>query len=220
MTLQAPTQSNFLSPGERILWQGRPRVALDLPTIMSADWKGMGGGLFMAGFALFWTVMASQSGAPLLFTFFGLFLLIQGVISALRPVIWPLFLRTRSYYTLTDQRAYIVTDVPGKGRRMTSTEIGNQTLVEWVDSNPPSLIFGPYGMDNRLTFHNIDEAERVMRLIRDLQSGGQIAANRASPYGGDWQGASQAPQAGDRIPARDPNIPPPLPSEPQDKGRS
>lgn len=209
MSRAAPISTQIFEPGERILWQGRPRVRLDLGTLLAGGVSQMWIGLFMIAFALFWIIQTSRDGAPFIFPLFGLLFLGQGVVSVARPVIWPLFLRSRSYYTLTDRTAYVVTDVPGRGRRMTSTPVGSHTPVEWVDSDPPTIIFGTEG--TAVSFHNIDDAGEVMRLIREMQAGGMRAANASS----DWQGGSDW---GERSAAAPPpsQQPPPLPNADRD----
>jgi len=163
-----PGWQGILDPGERILWQGQPDSR---PHIGLAEIKSATPGLMMSGFALIWMLMAAQ--ASLLFAMFGLLFLGKGVLDVAQRLILPSFTRSRSWYTLTDRRAIVATDLPFQGRRLKSWPIGPASPVEYVASEPPSVLFGPETIDRRerAGFHFIPEADRVMTLLRQIQSG-------------------------------------------------
>lgn len=173
---QLPGWQGILDPGEQILWQGQPdgrfRVEFDglrqsLP------------GLLMVAFALFWMFQAAQGSV--FFALFGLIFVVIGLRQFLQPVLWPAYLRSRSWYTLTDRRAIIATDVPFKGRRLTSYPIDANTLIEFVDGDPPSILFGPERgrRAERPGFRYIAEAQTVMPLIRGIQQAGTPPPEKA-----------------------------------------
>ena len=103
----------ILDPRERIVWQGRPDQGFSrrgrehpAPPLFA---------LFFAGFAVFWMSMAARSGGP--FWMFGLIHFSVGLgrcsgrrCSAPRADV------ARTWYTLTDRRAFIATDLAFKGR--------------------------------------------------------------------------------------------------------
>lgn len=120
--------SGLLDRGENILWQGRPsgRVHLGLANIPLMLF-----GLFFAGFALFWMKMASGAGGN--FWMFGLIHFTVGVAIVLFPLLGQPMLRRRSFYTLTNRRAFIGTDLPLTGRRLRSWVISPQTMLELIE---------------------------------------------------------------------------------------
>ncbi len=164
----------ILDAGERILWQGRPAggIRLRLPL--------MGGflfGLAFAGFALFWMIMAASAGGH--FWMFGLIHFSAGLGVALGPLIYDVIRRRNTWYTLTDRRAFIATDLPLAGRRLASYPIEPDTPIELVGGRPASIHFAetvrregssrarriPVG------FEAIADAPKVMGLIREIQKG-------------------------------------------------
>lgn len=163
---QYPGWQGILDPGEQILWQGQPdrrfRVEFDgLRRVMP--------GLFITCFSLFWMYQAAKGS--LVFALFGLFFLFAGLRQFLGPLVMPAFLRSRSWYTLTDRRAIVATDVPFKGRKLTSFPIDRDTPVEYLPGDPPSIMFGHPAIDKsrRGGFRFVPDAEHVMSLIREMQ---------------------------------------------------
>ncbi|WBU53868.1 aspartate carbamoyltransferase catalytic subunit [Paracoccus sp. SCSIO 75233] len=153
----------ILDDGERILWQGQPdrRVRFE-PGDLSKAFPG----LFFVCFSLFWMYQAAQ--ASIAFSLFGLFFLFIGIRQLLKPAIMPAYIRSRSWYTLTDRRAIVATDIPVRGRRLVSYPIDSTTPIELVAGDPPSIRFG--GSDDA-AFTFIPEAEKVLALIRGIQRG-------------------------------------------------
>lgn len=163
----------LLDPGERILWQGRPATAI---RIGAGDIVLMVFGTFFAGFALFWMVMASQAGG--IFWLFGSihFLVGLGIIT------WPLlgrpYVRRHTWYTLTDRRAFIATNVPLKGKTLKSYPITAENTLTFEDTTPGSVIFasefrrgknGTY--ETRIGFKDIADARQVYATMRRIQRG-------------------------------------------------
>lgn len=170
--MQAPGWEGILDEGERILWQGRPDTRLRLKP---AGLVGMAFGVSFAGFALFWMIMAAQAGGG--FWMFGLLHFAIGLALALGPLIWDPFRRSRTWYTLTDRRAFIATDLPLQGKRLKSYPIDEDTLLEFTPGEPATVSFaqetrrGNNGRRHtvRIGFERIPDGERVYRLIRDIQ---------------------------------------------------
>ncbi|MEJ1992666.1 MAG: aspartate carbamoyltransferase catalytic subunit [Maritimibacter sp.] len=161
----------ILSPGEQVLWQGRPDPGFQMAV-------GNGGlalfGMFFASFAGFWMVMAAQEPGP--FWLFGLpfFLIGSGII--LSAVFWATFRRRRSWYTLTDQRGFIATDLPILGRRLKSYPISADTVVEYQPGALASIYFGSEERSGQngaylvpVGFERIAEGDHVLGLIYELQ---------------------------------------------------
>ena len=161
-----PGWQGILDPDEQILWQGQPdgRFRIEFDSLRESL-----PGLLMLAFALFWMYQAAQ--ASVFFALFGLFFVVLGLRQLLSPVIWPAYLRSRSWYTLTDRRAIVATDVPFKGRRLTSYPIDRTMPLEYVASDPPSILFGPptSRKETRAGFSYIADADRVMAMMRNIQ---------------------------------------------------
>lgn len=168
-----PGWEGLLDPKERILWQGRPDPVV---RIGFGDIGLMVFGTFFAGFALFWMVMASQAGG--IFWMFGSLHFAVGMAIILWPVLGRPYLRRHTWYTLTDKRAFIATDVPLRGRRLKSYPITEDTPLTIEDRQPGAIFFasewrrGKNGShETRIGFHNIQDARAVYALMRRIQRG-------------------------------------------------
>lgn len=163
---------SILDPGEQILWQGRPDQRfhfnlMKLPLVIF--------GLGFAGFALFWMVMAAEAGGG--FWAFGLIHFSVGLGLVFSAVGWATLRRRGTWYTLTDRRAFIATALPLRGKNLDSYTITPDMRLSLRDGRPGSLIFaseerrgnkgGVYNED--IGFERIAEADRVYRLMRDIQ---------------------------------------------------
>jgi len=161
----------ILDEGEKILWQGRPdgAVVFKAVNIMTFIF-----GLFFAGFALFWMVMAAQGGGG--FWMFGLLHFSVGIGLSFGSLFWGAFKRRHTWYTLTDRRAFIATNLPLKGRQIKSYPIKPETLLDFTDGPFATLNFGvewrrgknkSYTVD--IGFERIKDGPKVYRLMRDIQ---------------------------------------------------
>ena len=171
--------ANILDPGEEILWQGRPDGAV---TLRPRNIMMLVFGLFFAGFALFWMVMAAQSGGG--FWMFGLIHFSVGAGIIFSAVFWGAFKRRRSWYTLTDKRAIIASDLPIIGKRLKSWPITSQSVLELEQGPPDTVNFaetykrGKNGSTRiAIGFERIDDGSKVYRLLRDVQASAQARQN-------------------------------------------
>ncbi|WP_103763200.1 aspartate carbamoyltransferase catalytic subunit [Roseovarius confluentis] len=171
MTAPQDEWEGILDPGEQVLWQGRPDPAI---TFRAAHAAALVFGLFFAGFALFWMVMAAQAGG--LFWMFGLIHFTVGLGIAFGGIFWEPWKRRHTWYTLTDRRAFIARDLPFRGRTLKSYPITDRTRLEFRDGTPGSIMFdhemrrrknGHYRVD--IGFERIAKAEEVLRLMRQVQ---------------------------------------------------
>lgn len=160
----APGWQGILDSDERILWQGQPDRRL---RIGFAELRRALPGVFFTGLSLFWMFSAARSSV--MFALFGLLFLVIGLRKLVEPLFLPAYIRSRSWYTLTDRRAIVATDVALQGRRLVSYPIDAASPVEFVDGDPPSILFGP---DQDAGFRFIGEAEQVLGLIHDIQRRG------------------------------------------------
>ncbi|MEL7115129.1 MAG: aspartate carbamoyltransferase catalytic subunit [Pseudomonadota bacterium] len=172
MTTDAPEGwDGILDEGEHILWQGRPdgKVVIRATHVFTFIF-----GTFFAGFALFWMIMASAAPGP--FWMFGLLHFSVGIGVMIGPLAWPAWVRRHTWYTLTDRRAFIATDIPFMGRKLQSYEISPKTPLEYEAGQPASLYFAHEYQRTKngsrrkpIGFERIDEGETVYRLVRDVQ---------------------------------------------------
>ena len=188
-----PDWQGVLEDGERILWQGRPDPGIrfeaeDLPQTLM--------GLFMAAFALFWMWNAAMGG--IVFALFGSIFLVIGGRQALQGNVIAAYIRSRTWYTLTDRRAIIATDMPVQGRRLTSYPLTPETEAQLVDGDPGSILFGAgFGRraDQRAGFKLIPDARGVWSMMQQVRRENARDGSLPSPMGtGDWQGADPPPR--------------------------
>jgi hypothetical protein len=169
----------ILDKGEKILWQGRPAQGLHISftKIPVAVF-----GLFFAGFALFWMIMASQAGGG--FWMFGLIHFTVGVGLTGTALVGETFRHRATWYTLTDRRAFIATDLPWKGRTLESYTIDPDTRLDYRAGDPASIYFarelrrGSKGRSYwaNVGFERISGGEKVMRLLRKVQTNDSAAS--------------------------------------------
>ncbi|QFT97358.1 hypothetical protein FIU85_08600 [Roseovarius sp. THAF8] len=171
MTADVDEWDGILNPGEKVLWQGRPDPGV---TIAPASIVTLIFGLFFAGFALLWMILAATAGGA--FWMFGLIHFSVGLGIAFGGIFWEPWKRRHTWYTLTDSRAFIARDLPFLGRSLKSYPITGQTRLELRDGTPGSVMFdhemrrhknGHYRVD--IGFERIAEAGEVMRLMRQVQ---------------------------------------------------
>lgn len=165
----------ILDPGEKILWQGRPdgNIVFKIGFIFTFIF-----GLFFAGFALFWMVMASQAGG--FFWMFGLIHFFVGLSLAIGPPFYNAWSLRHTWYTLSDKRAFIATDKPFTGRKLQSYPINESTILEYTSGDLATLHFQKESRRTKngtrmidIGFERIAEGDKVYRLMRDIQRGGE-----------------------------------------------
>lgn len=161
----------ILAADEHILWQGRPDQGFHIGWLqvpLAAF------GLFFAGFALFWMVMASQAGG--IFWMFGLLHFGVGLSIVFSATLLETITRRGTWYTLTDRNAFIATDLPFKGRNLETYPITPDTRLTLRDGAPGSVIFGAKlkrgnngSRSVDVGFNRIDDAGHVYHLMRKAQ---------------------------------------------------
>lgn len=163
----------ILQPGETILWQGQPDAT---PRLERKDLPKSVFGLLFAGFALFWILSALQAGGAI--WMFGLIHLGVGLWLATWPFLGKSFVSRRTWYTLTDRRAIIASDLPWRRRALDSYPITADTPFEFQDTEPGTIWFGeryPAAIRarrkgrTRAGFERIGDARGVYRQMLDIQ---------------------------------------------------
>ncbi len=171
----------LLDEGETILWQGRPdgRVV----------WRNIVGfqgvfGLIITGFAIVWMSIASSiigSGPGFVFPFnlfpvFGLPFLLIGIYLLVGHVIMDAYMRSTTWYTLTDRTAFIASNAFGR-RKLAAYLIRDMPFLELEDTLIGSIWFGehptPAGqgahVPRRIGFVAIPQARQVFAKIREAR---------------------------------------------------
>jgi hypothetical protein len=163
----------ILDKDEEIVWQGRPdgKIVFRIGNIATFVF-----GLFFAGFALFWMVMAAGAGG--FFWMFGLLHFSVGVGIAGGALFWNAYKRRHSWYTLSNKRAFIALDLPIKGRALKSYPITGETTLEIVGDTPATIHFATEQKtgNNRthtvkIGFERIMDGREVYAKIRKIQEG-------------------------------------------------
>lgn len=162
---------NILAPGEVILWQGRPvpgiafRASHTFTTLF---------GLAFSGFALIWMIGVAQAGGYM--WTFGLIHFTAGLGVILGPILWPAYMRSRTWYTLTTDKAYIADLTLIGQKRLRSYPITKDTPIEVVSDTYTTINFATErrrGKNRTYTvpvgFERLTEGDTVRGLIRKIQ---------------------------------------------------
>lgn len=161
----------ILDPGEEILWQGRPDPGFAIPpgNIGKAVF-----GMFFAGFATFWMVMASMAPGP--FWMFGLIFFFAGLGIIAEALILPTYRRRNTWYTLTNQRAFIASRSLTGARKLDAHPVTEQTRLSLSDGHLGAVHFAEEVKHSRngtirtaIGFERIPDAREVYALLRQIQ---------------------------------------------------
>lgn len=161
----------ILDESETILWQGRPdgKATFSATNIIMVLF-----GLAFAGFALFWMIMAASAGG--FFWTFGLIHFSVGIGLALGPIFGSAYKRRHTWYTLTDRRAFVATNLPIRGKSLDSYPITNDTVLTLEEGPPDTLYFATRikrtkndTREIKLGFERIEGGREVYRMMRDIQ---------------------------------------------------
>ncbi len=163
--------AGLLDDDETILWQGRPDGRFTFkPSMVPTTIFG----LFFSGFALFWMIGASQAGG--IFWMFGLLHFGVGLAIVIASLFKTSFVRRRTWYTLTDKRAFIAKKLPMMGRSIRSYPITSRTVIEYKDADFDSILFaneernsknGAYNVP--IGFEQLADGKPVLQMIRGIQ---------------------------------------------------
>ncbi|PIE15127.1 MAG: aspartate carbamoyltransferase catalytic subunit [Rhodobacterales bacterium] len=159
--------------GQRILWQGVPDRAMTRADL-SGSTMIMGSGFAL--FVLVWMGGAAQAGGE--FWMFGLFHLFAGLSLAFGKPITRAWTWSRTFDTLTDQRAFIAVAPMFGVRSLKSYPITETTVLDY-DGNTPGTIHFAKPLARRrksndpgaIGFKYIHNSAKVYRLLRDIQQG-------------------------------------------------
>ena len=171
---------NYLRPGERVLWEGRPDI---WAYSMRGAWYLIPFSLLWGGFAIFWETSVIASGAP----FFVLLWGIPFVAMGLYLIFGRWFVARReaanTAYAITDRRVLIETgafrrtfvqldlrDMPASQLEVRGNGLGTITLgpaVGFMRMPPGWPLGGMYGQPP--AFAAIPDAARVYETLQEAK---------------------------------------------------
>lgn len=196
----APSQgwTDFLAPGEKLLWQGRPAPGVRLGDFLTAR---LPFGLVFTAFAVFWIMATSAmtQNTSMGFEFFPLFgipFVLVGLHQVIGAPLWDAYERTHSWYALSDQAAFIATELFGR-RALKRIPLADMNALELEDGVEGTVWFKretqvhtsttrtknglprhrTYTSQTRTGFKRIADARQVYGLIaRQLSRQSQTAS--------------------------------------------
>jgi len=170
--IQRDPWKGILDEDEKILWQGRPDCKFKLSL---GQFVGGLFGLTFAGFALFWMISVFMAAGGF-FWMFGLLHFIVGAVMAGFSLVGPAYKCRHTWYTLTDRRAFIATDMIFKGKFLNFYPITSETHLTFQDGNPASVYFHngfrttkKNSQNIGIGFERIQDGATVYRHMRDIQ---------------------------------------------------
>lgn len=185
---QTPDWLPPLAPGERLLWQDRPEPSVIWRDLLKFETFF---GVIFLGFSLFWTfgvafMLSGVSGGGLfsVFPLFGLPFILAGLYLVVGRLFYDAYLRRNTWYTLTNQAAYIATTAFGKRglqrydrNDMSPPELeGDQPGTVWFARELHNVRRRRHGRsrhgarvtqayETKIGFRRIDDARAVYRML-------------------------------------------------------
>ncbi|MFQ5624190.1 MAG: aspartate carbamoyltransferase catalytic subunit, partial [Paracoccaceae bacterium] len=121
---------------------------------------------------------AARAGG--VFWMFGLIHFLVGVGIAVVPPFWTTFRRRRTWYALTDRRAFVATDLPLRGRRLKSYPITSEAVLDFNNEEPATIYFAQQTRRGKnrtyqvnIGFERIADGPEVYQLMRGIQEAAQ-----------------------------------------------
>lgn len=167
----------ILAADEQIVWQGQPDPRLELEALKASQ---VIFGLATGGFAVFWSVMAAQSSdgglTGILLPLFGLFFVVVSFKRAGGHIFWDSYRRKRTWYTLTDRRAFVATQMLGR-KNLAFYPIDRETVIDFNGKDPGTIWFAYEYQRNKqgssrkkVGFEQIPDALRVHNKVVAVQN--------------------------------------------------
>lgn len=175
--MSASGWNGILEQGERVLWQGQPDPT---PDWSEFDIKDFVFGMVFTGFAVFWIINAlgmapGSSFMGIVFPLFGLPFLVIGLGKAGLGIFWRAYQRRHIWYSLTNQRAFIASDLFGR-KSLDAYPIGPATPLAHEEGPPHHIWFATDFVKTaegskrrRIGFTHLTESREVFDLMRRLQ---------------------------------------------------
>lgn len=165
----------FLLPGERLLWTGRPTGGLNL---RPADWFLIPFSFVWIAFVIFWNVAVWAGGGPMFFRLFGLLFLAVGVYFLFGRFLLDARSRARTRYAVTERRILTSKEDGSNLRFLDIRNLPSLELSEQRDGSGTIRFGGVAALQNVITamwqpwldatpaFVRIPDVKRVFSLIQ------------------------------------------------------
>lgn len=128
-----------LSPGESLLWSGRPRQGI---LFRASDLTTIPFSILWTAFAIYWEYNNYVRGEPL-FSLFGISFVVVGLYFVFGRFIVDALVRRGTYYGVTDSRILILTELPT--RKTHSIDLRTLRSITFSNRSDGSgdIAFGP-----------------------------------------------------------------------------
>lgn len=163
--------AGILDPGEEILWQGPPDPTFRLEYRSASDPIFA---LVFVGFSVFWMVQASAAGG--VFWMFGLIFFAIGLHRLIGKYILKAYERRHTFYTLTNQRAFIARRSWTGKKTLDSYPLTADTTLKFEEGRFSSIYFSEQyhhtengSFKTQTGFERIENGREVYRKMRDVQ---------------------------------------------------
>jgi hypothetical protein len=163
----------ILAKDEHIIWQGKPNgdFVFGLKNVGRFRF-----GLAFAGCAVFWMIGVYSSGGD--FWAFGLIHFTVGLVLAFGGMFKDVYIRRRSFYSLSNKRAFVATHLPIQGRKLRFYPILPNTILDYKDGEFATIIFAQIndgarnsGRFRNIGFQRIENGKKVLGLFHDVMNG-------------------------------------------------
>lgn len=168
----------YLGAREIVRWTGRPQQGL---VLRASDTAMIPFSLLWCGFAIFWESAVVLTNAPFFFKLWGIPFVLVGLYMVVGRFFYDAFVRSKTYYALTDQSALILGGF--NGRKLTSVDLkalpeshlkiesgGRGTIVFGADTGFASANFGGRYAAASPEFLGIADAAQVYGQIQQKRS--------------------------------------------------
>lgn len=168
-----------MAQSESLLWSGRPRQGIMLK---GSDVFMIPFSLMWGGFAMFWEYSVFVQGAPPFFLLFGGVFVVIGLYMILGRFVYDSWVRSGTYYGLSNQRVLILKTRPTTSTRSLNlrgmAEIslkeksGGSGTITFGSPNPLQAMMGmqwPGIGDSTPMFEEIEGAKNVYEQINSAQ---------------------------------------------------
>lgn len=132
--------AKYLAPGETVRWSGRPQQGF---VLRATDALLIPFSLLWCGFALFWEAGVWSTGAPPFFLLWGGAFVCVGLYLVFGRFFADAYVRSKTLYALTDQRALILGGLRGDNLTTVDLRLVSEVRYKDVGASRGTIGFGP-----------------------------------------------------------------------------